>query len=423
MPTDVARGPGVAILAKMAVVRRAIESCRSVRRAVHTLRAIIVADAYSQRLSPRFAAGRVLTKSHTGPLSPGRTRIVYSLRNLDLTKQILALLERTRPTSDLTASYASARQTLKIQGRATASSPLSASHRGHPDASRRSQQSMTIHTLLGLRPLRHRLLLLKHDHPIVPVAAGYSFIEHIVPAPRGGSALRTLVRPQIPSFWRTPHSESIRASLPGIRAPRPTSVTASAGDNFQRRQNRWNAATKLGPLRSVLSYYNAALLLDAAAATLKRAAARARSVLRGTESARTELRLFRRSAPALRTEKAQPLETAWAPGSFLKALAPRNAAMAGALATALMPGNANGILTHPARATASAPRTAAVLSEARKARPSIAINYSPHFTLRSPEAGDSEAIRRRVMEVLERHGRELRQILARELVRYQRTEF
>jgi hypothetical protein len=411
------------MLAKTVVLRRATGSCNSVTRAVHTLRAIIVADVYSHLLSPRFAAGRVLTKGQGGALLPTRIQIVHSLRKLELTKQILALLERTRPTADLTGSYASARQTMKIHGPATSISPVWASHLGDPDASRRSQQSMTIHPLQHPPLLHHRPLLLRHDQLILPSAAGYSFIERIVPAFGAKRAPHTPVRQPIPSASRTPHSQSIRPALPVSRALRPASITISAAGNFQRRQNRGNAVTRLQPLRLLLSYHNAAHLLAAAVATLKGAAASAKSVLGGTEAMRSQLRVFPRSAPALRSEKAHPPERAWVPPSLLKPLALRNAAMAGALGAALMLGNANGILAQSARATVSAPHTAAALSEARKAKASITINYSPHFTIRTPEAGDNEAISRRVMEVLERHGHELRQILARELVRYQRTEF
>lgn len=411
------------MLAKTAVLRRAIGSCNSVTRAVDTLRAIIVADAYSHLLSPRFAAGRVLTKDQGGALLPTRIQIVHSLRKLELTKQILILLERTRPTADLTGTYASALQTMKIHGPAISISPVWASHLGDPDASRRSQQSTTIYPLQHPQLLPHRPLLLRHDDLILPSAAGYSFIESIVPAFRAKRDPHTPVRQSIPSASRTPHSQSMRPALPLSRALRPASITIAVAGNVQRRQNRRNAVTRLQPLRLLLSYHNAAHLLGSAVATLKSAVASAKSVLGRTEATRSQLRVFRRPAPALRGEKAHPLERAWLPPSLLKPLALRNAAMAGALAAALMLGNANGILAQSARATASAPRTAATLSQAQKAKASITINYSPHFTIRAPEAGDNEAISRCVMEVLERHGQELHQILARELVRYQRTEF
>jgi hypothetical protein len=53
----------------------------------------------------------------------------------------------------------------------------------------------------------------------------------------------------------------------------------------------------------------------------------------------------------------------------------------------------------------------------------IVINYAPSVVIHSEDAADSAALKRRVMEVLERHGRELHQVLAREIVRQQRREF
>jgi hypothetical protein len=53
----------------------------------------------------------------------------------------------------------------------------------------------------------------------------------------------------------------------------------------------------------------------------------------------------------------------------------------------------------------------------------IVVNYAPSVVIHSEDAVDSAALKRRVMEVLERHGRELHQVLAREIVRQQRREF
>jgi hypothetical protein len=43
--------------------------------------------------------------------------------------------------------------------------------------------------------------------------------------------------------------------------------------------------------------------------------------------------------------------------------------------------------------------------------------------INSEDGTDAAALKRRVMEVLERHGRELHQVLAREIVRQQRRDF
>lgn len=58
--------------------------------------------------------------------------------------------------------------------------------------------------------------------------------------------------------------------------------------------------------------------------------------------------------------------------------------------------------------------------------PPIAINYSPNVAIHAQEDGDGNddhGLARLVMDVLERHGRELHQVLQRELIRRQRTEF
>jgi hypothetical protein len=53
----------------------------------------------------------------------------------------------------------------------------------------------------------------------------------------------------------------------------------------------------------------------------------------------------------------------------------------------------------------------------------IVINYAPNVIIHSESGADNAALKRRVMEVLERHGRELHQVLAREIVRQQRRDF
>jgi hypothetical protein len=65
---------------------------------------------------------------------------------------------------------------------------------------------------------------------------------------------------------------------------------------------------------------------------------------------------------------------------------------------------------------------------ARKAAPSVSpapivINYAPNLAINADHEADAAAVRRRVMNVLERHGRELHKVLARELVRRQRRDF
>jgi hypothetical protein len=53
----------------------------------------------------------------------------------------------------------------------------------------------------------------------------------------------------------------------------------------------------------------------------------------------------------------------------------------------------------------------------------IVINYSPNLAIHTNEGERDEGLERRLMDILERHGRELHQVLAREMVRRRRMEF
>ncbi|MGZ6211402.1 MAG: hypothetical protein ACXWNU_03160 [Candidatus Binataceae bacterium] len=97
------------------------------------------------------------------------------------------------------------------------------------------------------------------------------------------------------------------------------------------------------------------------------------------------------------------------------------AAAVAAFATPLMLAQA------PARVAFAAPlvsaRIADPLSATRKTQDAIVVNYAPNVVIQSEHAIDAAALKGHVMEVLERHGRELHQVLAREIVRQQRRDF
>jgi hypothetical protein len=57
------------------------------------------------------------------------------------------------------------------------------------------------------------------------------------------------------------------------------------------------------------------------------------------------------------------------------------------------------------------------------AQHAIVINFAPQVTIHFEDAADPAALKRRVMDILERHGRELHQALQREIVRQQRRDF
>ena len=102
----------------------------------------------------------------------------------------------------------------------------------------------------------------------------------------------------------------------------------------------------------------------------------------------------------------------------------RRAAAAAAFAAPLMlAGASTGALATPLISTNDTARIAVPLSTSRMTQGSIVINYAPNVVIHSEDAADKATLTRRIMEVLERHGRELHQVLTREIVRRQRGDF
>ncbi len=132
-----------------------------------------------------------------------------------------------------------------------------------------------------------------------------------------------------------------------------------------------------------------------------------------------------RAATARSMNRARGVEhaaTVVGPAPMLRAV--RRAAAAAAFATPLMltAGSVSACAAAfiPANDTA---RIAAPLAAVGATQSPIVVNYAPNVIIHSEHAADIATLKRRVMEILERHGRELHQVLARELVRQQRTEF
>ena len=126
---------------------------------------------------------------------------------------------------------------------------------------------------------------------------------------------------------------------------------------------------------------------------------------------------------AFRVAGARNVNTARAvtrPASMLRAV--RRAAAAVAFAAPLMLAGAPAFAA-PFASTNDTARIAAPLSAQRIAQIPIVINYAPNVVIHSEDAADAGALKRRVLEVLERHGRELHQTLQREIVRQQRRDF
>lgn len=101
----------------------------------------------------------------------------------------------------------------------------------------------------------------------------------------------------------------------------------------------------------------------------------------------------------------------------------RRATLATAFAAPLMfAGASAGALATPLISTSDTTRVASQ-SVPFTTQGAIVIDYSPNVVIHCGDAADAAALKRRVMEILERHGRELHQVLQREMVRQQRTDF
>jgi hypothetical protein len=102
----------------------------------------------------------------------------------------------------------------------------------------------------------------------------------------------------------------------------------------------------------------------------------------------------------------------------------RRAAAAAAFAAPLMLASAPaGAFAPSLISTSDTARIAATSSTAGAVQGAIVINYAPNVVIHSEGPADTAALNRRVMEILERHGRELHQTLQREMVRQQRRDF
>lgn len=100
----------------------------------------------------------------------------------------------------------------------------------------------------------------------------------------------------------------------------------------------------------------------------------------------------------------------------------RAAAAAAIVAPTILAGAASGAFAAPTLFSNQS-RIVAEVSRHVPARPSIVVNYSPNLTIHAQDSENDQAMARRVMEILEHHGRQLHQVLARELIRRQRMEF
>jgi hypothetical protein len=89
----------------------------------------------------------------------------------------------------------------------------------------------------------------------------------------------------------------------------------------------------------------------------------------------------------------------------------------------ILAGAPAGTLATPLISTGDTARVAAPQSAPFMTQSAIVIDYSPNVVIHCGDAADAATLKRRVMEILERHGRELHQVLQREIVRQQRRDF
>jgi hypothetical protein len=203
-----------------------------------------------------------------------------------------------------------------------------------------------------------------------------------------------------------------------------TVALAVAGYELYR---HWDAAKRLFSRSIELAHNAVARLMKWIADKISNAAVYAGNSIAGVTATlpNTPHSLATVAATACGLSRARAVEHAAAvtqPAPMFHAF--RRAAAAVAFAAPLM------LTSAPASAFAAPPlstndtaRRAAPLSAAGIAQDAIVINYAPNVVIHSEDAADTAALKRRVIEILERHGRELHQVLAREMVRQQRRDF
>jgi len=101
----------------------------------------------------------------------------------------------------------------------------------------------------------------------------------------------------------------------------------------------------------------------------------------------------------------------------------RTAAAAAFAAPLMLTSPPAGAFTTPLVSTDDAARITTPPSASFTTQTPIVIDYAPNVIIHAESAADTAALRRQVMEVLERHGRELHQVLQRKIVRQQRRDF
>jgi hypothetical protein len=188
-------------------------------------------------------------------------------------------------------------------------------------------------------------------------------------------------------------------------------------DAVKRRLSRWSEATHKAIAR----------LMKRMADKIGNAAAYASHSIAGLTATLSSApnSLATVTATTRSTNHARSLEHARAvarPAPMLHAVG-RAAAAAAFAAPLMLAGASAGALAAPPISPNDAARIAAPLSAVSMAQTPIVISYAPNVVIHSQDAADAAHLKQRVMEVLERHGRELHHTLQREMLRQQRRDF
>lgn len=221
----------------------------------------------------------------------------------------------------------------------------------------------------------------------------------------------------------TAYPQSIPGAVARDRQARVDYSDPDAATAFHRSNNRLNSLIRSLSSTRFWSDRDGASFLDVAHVIAHRLKAGVIIAARGLETMLNEVLCFFLPLAAFRAPDRSDLLThliAARPVPISRGL--RHAAKRAALATKIVTGGTNGAFDRMPTFTYEPSRTPES-SGTRNTVPPLTVNYSPNVTIHTQDMTEDDSLNRRVMELLERHGRELHRILERDLVRRQRTEF
>jgi hypothetical protein len=224
-------------------------------------------------------------------------------------------------------------------------------------------------------------------------------------------------------IWSSTYRTLQRAHISDARGFRATSETMSPPDMLHALYKPPGLMMQPPFHEQPRSYHTSARALEAIAMTPDRVIPDAGNAIRDLEMPlNAALRSFIRS-PIWRYERSNTSTLVFAARRAANTPALSNAALTPALAIAATAGKAGSNLIQPPGLLPPAFASASTSSTVPSVQAPITINYSPNVTIHAEDTADNTPLSQRVMEVLTRHGRELNDILARNQLRRQRTEY